>query len=525
MRSRIVLTIVLALVLMALVMGTAAALTFTGAANRDKWAFAEGWSQPAAAVSSLKVTNLNSTAKTDLFVQAGNAVEVYDAAGSFALDHEFPGTLATTLGDVDGDGRQEIIAFYQAPEGGMVAALRAAGGRAVWQTALAGLGQVGRAAAFDLGTGRAGVVVGDTQGRLVALSEAGAERWRYELPSATELRGLDDVVVDGKVHLIAAADRGGQVVVLDSQGQVAWRYSLAGGLRRLRTYELTGPGQSAVLLGGEDGTLCALSGGSGQVLWTAALGQAITEIRLAELDGNPSTREVVAGGKKGGVWGLSQAGQQLFAASVGGAKVMEIASLDAEGTGRDMVAVGDEAGAVTFFDAGGRRLAQQAYAAPINRLATAKLAGREQFLVADATHLRALLPTRQTAPFWYTPLLAGLLACLVIAAVAFVVGSMKPAPVLQLSAEQMTVEAQKARRLMLHEAIADLRRLKEAGEVPPEAYLARLKDLRGQLADAEANLIRLGVPLQAETFKCPHCGGALQLGADRCEYCGQVVIM
>jgi len=95
---------------------------------------------------------------------------------------------------------------------------------------------------------------------------------------------------------------------------------------------------------------------------------------------------------------------------------------------------------------------------------------------------------------------------------------------LQISAEQMTVEAQKARRIMLHESIDDLKRMKGAGEIPPDAYLARMKDLRAQLADAEASLIKLGVPLQAETIKCPNCGGMLQLGTDRCEYCGQTVI-
>ena len=52
----------------------------------------------------------------------------------------------------------------------------------------------------------------------------------------------------------------------------------------------------------------------------------------------------------------------------------------------------------------------------------------------------------------------------------------------QLSAEQMTAEAQKARRIMLHESIDDLKRMKASGEVSPESYLARLKDLRAQLA-------------------------------------------
>jgi len=27
-----------------------------------------------------------------------------------------------------------------------------------------------------------------------------------------------------------------------------------------------------------------------------------------------------------------------------------------------------------------------------------------------------------------------------------------------------------------------------------------------------------------ETFKCPNCGGTLELGMDKCEYCGQVIL-
>jgi hypothetical protein len=203
---------------------------------------------------------------------------------------------------------------------------------------------------------------------------------------------------------------------------------------------------------------------------------------------------------------------------------MEITSLDAEGSGRDVVAIGDESGGVAFLNAQGNRLASKSYSAPINRLLGDKFMDSKRFLVADATQVRAVKVDKQTAPFWYSPLLAGLLACAVIAVVAFIIGSIKPAPTLQISAEQMTVEAQKARRIMLHESVNDLKRMKTSGEVPPEAYLARLKDLRAQLADAEANLIKLGVPLQAETIKCPNCGGTLDLGTDRCEYCGQVVI-
>ena len=525
MNSRTLTVVILAVVLMVLVMGAAVVITFTGLANRDKWIVGETWSQPAANIQSMKVTNLIGSAKTDLFVQAGNSVKVFDVSGQQVFGKDFPDTLATTMGDVNGDGTQDVIVYYAGGQGSIVAAIKTAeAGPTVWQIAPPGLGTVGRAAAVDFdGTGKYGVVVGDTNGKLVAISNAGKELWRYDM-QASELRGLDTILM-GKPQLIAAADSGGSVIALDGKGKAVWTFNVPGGLRRMRTYELTGPGQSAVLIGGEGGTVYALEGATGKTLWTANAGQAVTEIRLGELDGNPGTREVVVGGKGGGVWAFSQTGQQLFSGSVGSKnKVQEIASLDVDGSNRDMVVIGAEDGSVTFFDSKGNQILSQSYSAPINRILADKFMKDKQFLVADASQLRALLPSKQTAPFWYSPILAGLLACVVIAGVAFFVASIKPAPTLQISAEQMTVEAQKARRIMLHESIDDLKRMKGTGEIPPDAYLARMKDLRAQLADAEANLIKLGVPLQAETIKCPNCGGMLQLGTDRCEYCGQVVI-
>jgi hypothetical protein len=77
---------------------------------------------------------------------------------------------------------------------------------------------------------------------------------------------------------------------------------------------------------------------------------------------------------------------------------------------------------------------------------------------------------------------------------------------------------------MLHESIADVERMKQSGEMPPEAYAARLKELRADLADNDAALKKAGVKVQVETFKCPNCGGTLPLGVDKCDYCGQVVI-
>jgi outer membrane protein assembly factor BamB len=528
MSSRTTTIIVLAVVLMLLVMAVAAFLAVSGMAGQDKWAIKENWAQPAPAVSSMKVTNMTGAGKTDLFMQAGNQAIVLDASGQQVFSQAYPGTVATSLGDVDGDGVQEIIAYYSGDQGSAVIAVKVVGGQPVWQIGIepSDMGAVGRAAVVDFDdTGRAGVVVGDMRGKLTALTDDGQVRWHYDMHSTSDLRGLDSILL-GKTQLAAAADMDGQVVALDGNGTEVWSFSVPGGLRRLRTEELMGPGKGTVLLGGEDGRLIVLDGGTGQTLWTAGLGQAVTEIRLAELDGDPGTREIVAGGKRNGVWAYSQSGARLFSASVGGdkTKITEVAALDIDGSGKDVVAIGDDTGTVTFFDAKGLKLTTASYTAPINRMATGKIGGQRQFLVADAAEVRAVTLDKQTVPFWYSPLLAGLLACVVIAAVAFFIGSMKPAPPLQISAEQMTVEAQKARRIMLHEAINDLKRMQAAGEIPSDAYLARLKDLRGQLADAVANLIKLGVPLQAETITCPHCGGSLELGTDRCDYCGQTVL-
>jgi uncharacterized protein with PIN domain len=77
---------------------------------------------------------------------------------------------------------------------------------------------------------------------------------------------------------------------------------------------------------------------------------------------------------------------------------------------------------------------------------------------------------------------------------------------------------------MLHESINDLKQMYEQGSVAGNAYLARMKTLRAQLAQTNQALLELGEPAQVETIVCPHCNGTLALGTDRCDYCGQIVI-
>ena len=118
----------------------------------------------------------------------------------------------------------------------------------------------------------------------------------------------------------------------------------------------------------------------------------------------------------------------------------------------------------------------------------------------------------------------GLIVSLVILIVAAILTSIPQKPALKVAFQDKSRESLEAERRMLKESIADVERLRQAGEVTGEAYLARLKSLRGDLAANEAAFKTAGFPIKVETIQCPNCGGTLQLGMDKCEYCGQVLL-
>ena len=518
--NRTLTVIVLAIVLMIVVITCAVGLTISGMAGREKFTAQAGWNAPASAAASVNITDLTGDKQRDVFVQDANGIKVLDAQGKLLLDKSFPQAVTSTLGDLDGDGVPDIVAYTWTGERARVLAFTGQD-KTLWEQQLADLDQPGRAAAVDFENDRRSeIMLGDQQGRLVALSAQGQELWRYALPVGV-LRGLDNAAqADGDI--VVAGHEIGLVVAVDKQGRELWRTNATGGLRRLRAFPLGGPQEGRVFVGSVNGKLSVHQPADGQEVWSANLGQAVNEIRPAEIDGDPATTEIIVGGKDGGVWAFSQTGQQLWSSSVAD-KVNELASLTLD-QGQPVVLVGDDSGQVTIFDAQGVRQTSIDAQGSIGRIEPGKLA-QNGFTVADLNRLTLYSLTQTSAPFWYSPLLAGVLACVIIAGVAYFVASLKPAPTLRVSAEDMTIEAQKARRLMLHESIADLKQMQQRDEVPGEAYLARLRDLREQLAEVNAALIKLGEPIKPESFACPHCGGPLELGTDRCDFCGQTVIV
>jgi hypothetical protein len=233
----------------------------------------------------------------------------------------------------------------------------------------------------------------------------------------------------------------------------------------------------------------------------------------------------VAGGKKGGVWAFKIDGSRLWSASVSD-KVNEIAGIDLDGDGAQEVIIGDDAGNVNLFTGkSGNKFGLLSRNSGITRIDVGKLSAANQMVVAD-NQLVQLFDLKQSsfAPLKFTPVLAGLVISLLVVVVAWFVATIPPKPALRLAFEDQTPESLQSQRRMLKENIADVERLRSSGEMESGAYLARLKQLRSQLAENETALRKAGVPIKVETMTCPHCGGTLPLGQDKCDYCGQVVI-
>ncbi len=518
MNNRPTITIILAVVLILAVMSCTALMTFSSGFELARYDETEVWSQPFADIRSMKIIDLTGDKQDDLFVQNSGTVAMYEADGQQRWTQDFPAPIETTLGDVSGDGVEDIVVFAADRS---VTAIDGVG-KVLWDAPVANVGQPARVAVARFGGGTQ-VIVGDMDGLLVGLRSDGGELWRANLSSGDYIRGLDTATVGGTLYIVAA-NHDGTVAMYDADGKQRWSYSYSGALRRMRTYDLDGDGNGEVLLGGDAGNLVVLAAGEGEQRANASLGQAITEIREAELDGDPSTRELAVGGKDGGVWAYRASGEQLWSANLS-ERVNELVALDVDDDGADEVLVGDEGGGVTLLTGrDGRRHQIELRTSPIARLDAGKLTGSDQLVVADGGGARLLALDKQPAPFWYTPLLAGMLISALIAGAAWFITTIPPKPVLRAAVEDQSVEGIQSRRRMLHENLADVERLRKAGEMAPEAYLARLRDLRGELADTDAALQRAGVPVQVATFKCPNCAGTLPLGMDRCDYCGQVVI-
>ncbi|HSL28426.1 MAG TPA: hypothetical protein VK900_04440 [Anaerolineales bacterium] len=505
-----------AILLVCLVMAVSAVLSLSGTVSAQKFSGEVAWSQSYSTAESMKVINLMGDDQDELFIQNTGNVSIYDGDGAImlSLDYQSP---KTTLGDVNGDGMEDIIVYYMGT--GMSVDIIRDGEVTTLATAL-DIGFPARVALIRFASGPQ-IVLGDSSGRLLSLNLEGEPVWSATLGSS-EVRGMDDARINGQPH-VATATNDGSVGVYDAQGNQVWSQSQEQ-LRRLRAFDLDSDGNSEVITGGEFGAFFIYSAVDGSTLFETKLGQAVSEVREVELDGNPSSREIVAGGKDGGVWAFSNTGDRLWSGSLSD-KVNEISGIDVDGDGRQEAVIGAESGEVAIFTGNGARNNLPAHNTPITRIDVGRLGSERYVVIADGSEVQVEKINASSIPgFRYAPLIVGAIVSAIILVIAGILSSIPKKPEMKVSFQDKSRESLEAQRRMLKESIADVERLRQSGEVTGDAYLARLKRLRADLAENEAAFKAQGYPIRVETIQCPNCGGTLELGMDKCEYCGQVLL-
>lgn len=517
--SRKIIPFIVALVMICLVMSVAGVFSFLAPVSAEKFNSDTAWSQNYPAAESMKVIDLNGDGQDELFIQNAYGIAVFDASGNKTQDYIYD-RAKTTLGDVNNDGVEDMVVFYSSNGGSLDTIVN---GQQSTIASNFGMFTPARVALIRFSPAPE-IVLGDLAGFIKATDLNGQVLWENQFAS-DEIRGMDDARIGGMIHA-AVASHDGTLAVFDGQGNIVWRTSQEQ-LRRMRAFDLNADGNSEIITGGEYGAFNIYSAADGKVLFNKSLGQAVSEVREVELNGDPSSREIVVGGKDGGVWAFSFDGSnatQIWTASMAD-KVTEISGLDINEDGKQEAVLGDDAGNVAIFTENGTRNNLPDRSSGITRIDIGKLGSERYVVVADGNSVEVNRVTFSSLPgFQFTPLLVGLIVSAVILVIAAIFASIPPKPELKASFQDKSRESLEAERRMLKESIADVERLRKSGEMSAEAYLARLKRLRGDLAENESAFKAAGFPIKTETFSCPNCGGTLELGMDKCEYCGQVIL-
>ncbi len=515
MNTRSIVTIFLAVIMICLVMGVSAFFAWTGSAAAEKYSSNTAWSTGYSSAESMKIIDLTGDGVDDLFIQSGSNASIYDGAGNLIGSYDI-GFGKSTMGDVNGDGVEDVVLFQ--PFTPMVQLVSK--GQASTLLDTISIGSPSRVAVIKF-EGGTEIVLGAEDGGLIGLSASGGQLWQASIGSE-ELRGMDDARVGGKVYL-AVGSHSGDFGVLGADGQPLWKTSTEQ-MRRLRAYDLNSDGTSEILTGGEYGQFAIWNAADGSQIYARNMGQPISEIRTAEINGDPSSVEIIVGGKDGGLWALDASGKELWSHTLAD-KVTEIVGADFTDDGIEEIIIGDDAGEVVIFSGNGNRSSLKNYNTGITRIDEGKLNGERVVAISSVTELEVQKVSHSALPgFQFAPILVGLIVSAAIVAVAWILATMPKKPEMKVSIQDKSRESLEAERRMIKESIADVERLRKSGEVTGDAYLARLKRLRADLAENEAAFKTQGFPVKVETIQCPNCGGTLELGMDKCEYCGHVIL-
>jgi outer membrane protein assembly factor BamB len=475
----------------------------------------------------LKAIDLTGDGEDEVFVQTPEHLKVLSPEGETLLEQFYFGAKST-MGDLDGDGTDEFAVAESFGPDIFVSAWKASGDR-LWEVSVSDTGEPSRGMSIDFeGDGSREVLFGTVEGVLVCLNGTTGElRWRYEFsPDTAEnmlVRGSDDVVREGRRYM-AAAVYGGEIVLLDGNREVIWQLQFPEQLRRLRAYDMDGDGTSEIFLGGLNGLVQLVSARDGELLWSDSIGSRVNEARFLELDGDPTGTELVVGGRNGGVLAFNRTGEILWSRSVGG-KVLEFTTLDYDEDGQNELLV--SADNVNLLEASSGSSIDTYLTTEPTTMDVGDFGKRGTYLVGSVFGVTAVQVSFTSSPWWYSPITAGLLLAVVIAAIAVWFSRIeKPpeAPKVTYTVQEMSLEALKARKKMLREVLEDIERMQDDGTISSEVYLARSRSTRAQMASIDEQILEIQPDYKPDTVKCPSCGAPVGIGADRCPYCSHVLL-
>ncbi len=436
--SRKIIPFIIALVLSCLVMVVAGVFAFSGAVTAEKFGSTVGWTQPYDTAESMKVINVTGDAQDELFIQNASSVRIYDAGGNILNDFAYD-KPKTTLGDVNSDGVEDIIVFHS---GGFFSVDTIINGQQKTIASELPMFVPARVALIRFESGPE-IVLGDAAGKIATISTNGQVLWESDF-SGEEIRGMDDAKISGKTYA-AVASHDGTVGVFDANGSAVWQLSQEQ-LRRMRAFDLNADGNSEIITGGEYGAFFIYSAVDGSVLFNKSLGQAVSEVREVELNGDPSSREIIVGGKDGGIWAFSFNGTtatQMWTASLSD-KVTEISGLDINEDGKEEAVIGDDSGKVAVFTENGTRNNLPSHSSGITRIDIGKLGNERYVVIADGSQVQTNKVNFNSIPgFQYTPLIVGLVVSAIMLVIAGILASIPPKPEMKVSFQDKSKESLK----------------------------------------------------------------------------------